>query len=72
VSDRNEVVAELGPARHQHPEPSSVEATLDRLAEQGQLTLASEPKKGWRWKPAPLGLEPRAVDGILDDLRGDR
>lgn len=72
VSDRDEVVAELGPARHRRPEPDSVEAVLDRLAERDLLTRASQPKKGWTWKPPSLGLRTDAARRILDDLREDR
>ena len=72
VSDRDEVVAELGPARHHRPEPDSVEAVLDRLAERNLLTRASRSKKGWTWKGVSLGLGADAARRILDDLREDR
>lgn len=72
VSDRDEVVAELGPARHQQPEPDSMDARLDRLAERNVLTRASKPKKGWSWTAPSLDLGPDAAQKILDDLRGER
>lgn len=72
VSDRDEVVAELGPPRHQRPDPGSPDAALDRLADRGLVTRASEPRKGWRWKPPSLGLAPDAAARLLDDLREDR
>ena len=72
VSDRDEVVAELGPPRHQRPEPESVDAALDRLAERNLVTRASQPKKSWTWKAPALGLRPEAARKILDELREDR
>ncbi|HSL81945.1 MAG TPA: prevent-host-death protein [Thermoanaerobaculia bacterium] len=72
VSDRDEVVAELGPARHQPPEPGTLAAVLDRLADRNVLTRANQPKAGWAWKPPSLGLSPEAARTILDELREDR
>jgi len=72
VSDRDEVVAELGPPRHQRGVDGSVSATLDRLADRGCLTRSSQPKHGWVWSPPSLGLSADAVGEILDELRGDR
>jgi antitoxin (DNA-binding transcriptional repressor) of toxin-antitoxin stability system len=72
VSDRNEVVAELGPVRHQLPQSGSVDATLDRLAQQGHVTRAGLPKQGWSWTPRALGLPHDTVSQVLDDLREDR
>lgn len=72
VSDRDEVVAELGPVRHQPPEPGSVNATLDRLTRQGQVTRAGQPKQGWSWSPRALGLPEATAAQLLDNLRKDR
>lgn len=73
VSDRDEVVAELGPARHQPLAPDSLGALLDRLARQGQITRAIRSKPGRRsWAPRPLGLPSESVDRLLDELREDR
>jgi antitoxin (DNA-binding transcriptional repressor) of toxin-antitoxin stability system len=72
VSDRDEVVAELGPPRHQRPEPESVEAVLERLADRDLVTRASQPKKGWTWNAPSLGLRSEAARKILDELREDR
>lgn len=72
VSDRDEVVAELGPPRHQRPAPESVEAVLDGLAARNLVTRASQPKKGWTWKAPALGLRSEAAQKILSELREDR
>jgi antitoxin (DNA-binding transcriptional repressor) of toxin-antitoxin stability system len=72
VSDRHEVVAELGPPRHQQPEPDSLEAVLDRLAERNLLVRAGERKQGWSWNAPALGLRPETATAVLEDLREDR
>lgn len=72
VSHRDEVVAELGPVRRQPGTPRSLEETLERLADRGQLTRSGASKKGWSWKPATVGLEPEIVSKVLNDLRSDR
>ena len=72
VSDRDEVVAELGPPRHQRGEPDSIEAILDGLADRGEITRAREAKAGWSWSPRSLGLPAGTVSRILNELREDR
>lgn len=72
VSDRDEVVAELGPARRQAPPPDSVDAVLDRLAQSGQVTRAARAGQRRAWSPKPLGLAKESVDSLLDELREDR
>lgn len=72
VSDRDEVVAELGPPRHQPVEPGALDAKLDRLAARGQVTRAGHAKKGRIWSPLHLGLPEGAVGELLEDLRNDR
>lgn len=70
VTDRDRVVAELGPARRQAAADGSFEATMERLALRGDVTRASEAKSGWRWAPPHLGLPAETVSHLLDDLRG--
>jgi antitoxin (DNA-binding transcriptional repressor) of toxin-antitoxin stability system len=72
VSDRDEVVAELGPARRQSPAPDSMEALLDRLARGGQVTRAAHAGPRRPWSPKSLGLPKQSVDRLLDELREDR
>ena len=72
VTDRDEVVAELRPARSNGVPADDVAGVLEGLAEAGVLTLPSLPKTGWSWQPASLGLEPGAADRLLDDLRRER
>lgn len=72
VTDRDRVVAELGPARRQAAEDGSLEATMERLALRGDVTRAGEPKSGWSWAPPHLDLPADSVSDLLDDLRRER
>jgi antitoxin (DNA-binding transcriptional repressor) of toxin-antitoxin stability system len=72
VTDRDTVVAELGPARRQAAEEGSLEATMERLARRGDVTRAGEAKSGWRWSPPHLGLPAETAADLLNDLRRDR
>lgn len=72
VSDRDEVVAELGPPRHQLAEPGSIESRLERLAASGALTRSAEARRGWRWSPPHLDLGADTVDRLLAELRSER
>lgn len=72
VSDRDEVVAELGPARRPSPAPNTVDALLDRLAQCGQLSRAARGRSRQPWTPKPLGLSKESVNRLLDELREDR
>jgi antitoxin (DNA-binding transcriptional repressor) of toxin-antitoxin stability system len=72
VTEREEVVAELRPARRQPLRASSVDDVLDALAESGEIERASESKRGWRWRPKGLGLSAEATARIMDALREDR
>src|SRR5688572_23037926 len=72
VSDRDEVVAELGPPRYRASPADSLDAILDRLAEGGSLTRSSLPITDLPPLPPSLGLSPEVVRRLLDELREDR
>lgn len=72
VTDRDEVVAELRPARGRPPPRHDVEERLDALAESGEVTRAGAPKGEWTWKVPGLGLPRKTVDALLEELRSDR
>lgn len=72
VTDRDEVIAELRPARGRRPPRDDVEERLEALAEAGELTRAGAPKGDWSWKPRGLGLSRRTVERLLEELRSDR
>jgi antitoxin (DNA-binding transcriptional repressor) of toxin-antitoxin stability system len=72
VTDRDEVVAELRPARARATSPDSLEAVLDSLSERGELTRAAIAKGRWTWKIKGLGLPPGSAAALLEELRRDR
>jgi antitoxin (DNA-binding transcriptional repressor) of toxin-antitoxin stability system len=72
VTDRDKVVAELGPARRRAEKDGSLDSILEGLAMRGDLTRAGEAKRGWSWSPPHLDLPADTVSGLLDDLRRDR
>jgi antitoxin (DNA-binding transcriptional repressor) of toxin-antitoxin stability system len=72
ITDRDEVVAELRPARRQSATDLSVEETLEGLADAGEITRPSVPKGDWTWKVKGLGLPAGTAARLLDDIRGDR
>ena len=71
VTDRDEVVAELRPARRQPLPPDTIEETLDDLAASGSVTRASTGKGKWTWKVEGIGLPEGSAGRILDQLRAD-
>lgn len=72
ITDRDEVVAELRPARRQPPGNLSVEDQLQALADAGETTRPSLPKGDWTWKVKGLGLPAGSAARLLDDVRSDR
>jgi antitoxin (DNA-binding transcriptional repressor) of toxin-antitoxin stability system len=72
VTDRDEVVAELRPTRKRLGAADSLDELLDSLAERGEITRASVPKRLWKWKAAGLGLTPGSANALLDEIRNDR
>ena len=72
VTERDEVVAELRPARRQLPVAGSLEDVLEVLAASGEVTRAAQPKGGWTWRSRGLGLPPGTAEALLGELRQDR
>ena len=72
VTDRDEVVAELRPARRQLGTADSLAALLDSLAERGEVTRASQPKRRWKWKAKGLGLAAGSANALLGEIRSER
>ncbi len=72
VTDRDEVVAELRPARRHPRAPSTVEEALDLLAGSGEVTRPGLPKGSWTWRTRGLGLSSGAAARLLDFVREDR
>ena len=71
VTERDEVVAELRPARRQTPVAGPLEEILDALAASGEVARAARPKGRWSWRSRGLGLPPGTARGLLDELRQD-
>ena len=72
ITDREDVIAELRPARRQSPGGLSVEEQLQALADAGEITRTSLPKGDWTWKPKGLGLPAGTAARVLDEVRRDR
>jgi antitoxin (DNA-binding transcriptional repressor) of toxin-antitoxin stability system len=72
VTDRDEVVAELRPTRRQPSTADSLDALLDSLAERGEVTRASLPKRRWTWKAKGLGLATGSASALLGEIRNER
>lgn len=71
VTDRDEVVAELRPARRQTYPGEDLDETLDALAAAGEITRASLPKGSWTWKVRGLGLPAGTAQTLLDEIRSE-
>jgi len=72
VTDRDEVIAELRPATGFVRPQGELDERLDRLAESGEVTRASQSKEGWTWNVIGLGLSEGTSQHLLDELRGER
>jgi antitoxin (DNA-binding transcriptional repressor) of toxin-antitoxin stability system len=72
VTDRDEVIAELRPTRARPAAADSLDDLLDSLAERGEVTRASLPKRRWKWQAGGLGLPAGSAIALLDEIRSDR
>lgn len=71
VTERDTVVAELRPARHEGRPALGIEETLEAMAEANEARLAVETKKGWKFAPEELEVTANMLSAILDALRSD-
>jgi len=72
VTERDEVVAELRPARRQVRPADEIEDVLDALSEAGDITRAAVSKRGWRWHSGGIGLAAGTAMKVLNEIRADR
>ena len=72
VTERDEVVAELRPARRQPAVPDDLDRLLDALADSAEITRASLPAAGWTWQVQGLGLPPGTAQRLLGEVRAER
>ena len=70
VTDRDEVIAELRPAKRTHAGPLTLEDGLMLMAQRGEATLASRRANIWRGFRTKRRLA-RFSSRILDNLRRD-
>ena len=71
VTERDEVVAELRPARRQPLSPGSLAESLASLADRGEVTLASEQIGDWEGFKTAILPEGISSEAVLDELRED-
>lgn len=72
VTERDEVIAELRPARRQSPPATEINDVLDDLATAGLITRAGQPKERWTWRVRGLGLPIGTAVALIDQLREER
>jgi antitoxin (DNA-binding transcriptional repressor) of toxin-antitoxin stability system len=72
VTERDEVVAEIRPARRQTLAPQEWDEILDQLSEQGRATLRAQEPSTWKGPTSSVQISSKALDQLLDDLRKDR
>jgi antitoxin (DNA-binding transcriptional repressor) of toxin-antitoxin stability system len=72
ITDRDEVVAELRPARRERVSGDTVEEQLQVLADAGEITRPSLAKGDWTWKVRGLGLPAGTAGRLLEEIRGNR
>lgn len=73
VTDRDEVVAELGPPGARAPQAvDPLERALGELIRAGDAAPARLPKEDWTWRPPGLCLPRGEAERLLDEIRSDR
>ena len=73
VTDRDQVVAELRPARSDAPPPAdTTELALEALAATGEVQGATLPAVDWAWRPSGAGLPEGTAAELLNALREER
>ena len=72
VTERDEVIAELRPARRQSAPTTEIDDVLDELAAAGHITRASQPKERWTWRTRGLGFPAGTALALIDQLREER
>ena len=67
VTDHDEVVRELRPARGQFGAANWLDERMNSLAERGELTRAGLWRSGWKWNARGPGLAAGCAITILDE-----
>jgi antitoxin (DNA-binding transcriptional repressor) of toxin-antitoxin stability system len=71
VTERDEVVAELRPARRQAPTTSTLADYLETLADRGEARLRTEEPRSWPGLGAKVRVPGLSSRDLLDALRED-
>jgi antitoxin (DNA-binding transcriptional repressor) of toxin-antitoxin stability system len=72
VVERDEIVAELRPARRRAPLGDRLDELLDGLSAAGEISRAGQPKGDWTWHSRGLGLHAGSAQALLDATREER
>ena len=72
VTDRDQVVAELRPARITSALSDTIEDAMTALLEAGEVQPARLAKGDWAWRPGGAGLPAGTTTRLLDELRSER
>lgn len=72
VTERDQVVAEVRPARRRMHAPDELEDALEALSEAGEITRSALPKRAWTWRSRGIGLAAGTAMRLLDEIRTDR
>jgi antitoxin (DNA-binding transcriptional repressor) of toxin-antitoxin stability system len=72
VTERDEVIAELRPARGRLQPEGTCAEVLSMLVETGEVSAPTLPKQGFLWKTTGLGLPPGTASALLADVREER
>lgn len=71
VTERNEVVAEMRPARRRARPADEIDVLLDSFADTGDVARSVLRKRAWSWWSRGLGLPAGTVQALLDEIRAD-
>lgn len=73
VTDRDEVVAELGPPGRDAPSAvGGIKRVLGSMAAAWEIAPARLAKGKWSWSPQGAGLSPGAAARLLEELGSER
>lgn len=72
VTERDEVIAELRPARGRLQLDGTCAELLSMLTETGEISAPALPAHGYRWKAIGLGLPAGTASALLADVGEER
>jgi antitoxin (DNA-binding transcriptional repressor) of toxin-antitoxin stability system len=72
VTERDEVVAEMRPARRRVRAADELEDILEALSDAGDVTRSALPKRSWSWRSRGIGLPAGTALELMDEIRSER